>query len=66
VTLPEDATRPDLKEDVMRKADPSQKASKRKRTPQRSLAATKRAKEAPRGLVSRRTTARQKNKLRGS
>jgi hypothetical protein len=50
----------------MRKADPSHKATKRKRTPQRSLAATKRAKEAPRGLVSRRTTARQKNKLRGS
>jgi hypothetical protein len=33
---------------------------------QRSLAATKRPKEAPRGLVSRRTTARQKNKLRAS
>lgn len=43
-----------------------QAKTKRKRTPQRSLAATKRPKEPPRGLVSRRTTARQKNKLRAS
>jgi len=50
----------------MRKSDPTQKATKRKRSAQRSLAATKRAKEMPRGVVSRRTTARQKNKLRGS
>lgn len=50
----------------MKKPDPIQKATKRKRTAQRSLAATKRAKEPPRGLVSRRTTARQKNKLRAS
>ncbi len=50
----------------MRKPDPTQKATKRKRTAQRSVAATKRAQETPRGLVSRRTTARQKNKLRGT
>lgn len=50
----------------MRKPDPTQKATKRKRSAQRSLAATRRAKEPPRGLVSRRTTARQKSKLRGS
>ena len=50
----------------MKKPDPTQRATKRKRTAQRSVAATKRPREAPRGLVSRRTTARQKNKLRGS
>lgn len=49
----------------MKKPVPIQKA-KRKRTAQGRLAATKRAKEPPRGLVSRRTTARQKNKLRSS
>ena len=41
-----------------------QQKSKRKRSAQRSLAATKKPKEPPRGLVSRRVTARQKNKLR--
>ena len=40
--------------------------SKSKRSAQRSLAATKRPKEPPRGLIHRRTTARQKNKLRGT
>lgn len=40
--------------------------SKSKRSAQRSLAATKRPKGTPRGMVHRRTTARQKNKLRGS
>ena len=39
---------------------PTVKATKRKRTAQRSTAATKRAQGKPRGLVSRRTTARQK------
>jgi hypothetical protein len=43
-----------------------QAKTKRKRTAQRSLAATKRPKEPPRGLVSGRGTARQKNTLRAS
>ena len=50
----------------MRQPDPTPRASKRKRSAQRSVAATKRPQEVPRGLVSRRTTARQKSKLRGT
>jgi len=50
----------------LKKTDSTQRAAKRKRTPQRSTAATRRPKGTPRGLVSRRTTARQKSKLRGS
>ena len=49
----------------MKKSGPTQRVTKRKRSAQRSTAATKRAKGTPRGLVSRRTTARQKDELRG-
>ena len=47
----------------MKKSDPTQRTTKR--TAQRSTAATRRARPTPRGLVSRRTTARQKDELRG-
>lgn len=45
---------------MKKKSDPTVKATKRKRTAQRSTEVTKRAQGTPRGLVSRRTTARQK------
>ena len=60
------SARPGARLAAMKKTDPTQRAAKRKRTPQRSTAATRRPKGTPRGLVSRRTTARQKSKLRGS
>ena len=50
----------------MKKPDPMQKASKRKRSPQRSTASTKRAKQPPRGLPMRGSSTRKKNKARGT
>jgi hypothetical protein len=49
----------------MKKPDPQEKATKRKRSAQRSLAATKRAKQPPRGLPMRGSSTRKKNKARG-
>jgi hypothetical protein len=49
----------------MKRQDPQQKATKRKRSAQRSLTATKRAKQSPRGLPMRGSSTRKKNKARG-